>query len=109
MAFSTNCSNKGCFKFVEPILDVDTNEAMCPECDKPISNITDFVKRQLKDDKKIKKAPKVQKAFSTPCRACKAVDVPELKKGKLWCSHCGNDLECTAAFIQMFKSKNNLP
>lgn len=107
MSFTLQCLNKECRKLTEPLLDLETNDVVCSDCGAVIPNITDFVKRQLKFEKKIKSASKKGASFGLKCGSCDNNDTPVFKKNALWCSKCDSKLNATPQFIQIFKMKVN--
>ena len=48
MAFSIQCTNKGCQKIQEPYIDTKDDKVYCSLCNKELLNITHFVKVQMK-------------------------------------------------------------
>lgn len=97
MPFSINCNNKGCFKQQEPVLNTVTNEVECSECGRPITNVTHFVKVQMKSLGQTKKYAK--SAFSVRCEKCKTNALPKLgANDKLVCVGCGVELIVSKPF-----------
>lgn len=86
MAFLMSCTNKGCGKSSEVAYDSSDDQVYCTECDRPITNITSFVKTQLKSLKQIKKPKK--DAFSVACLSCKTVMLPVVIDKQLACPKC---------------------
>jgi hypothetical protein len=101
MAFAVNCTNKGCGKLTECMLDVKTNEVFCAECDKPISNITHFAKVQLKALGQIRKDKKEN--YSIKCDVCSRSARPILKDDKALCKFCSAELNVSRQFIIILK------
>ena len=94
MSISIYCDNKGCFKQNEALLDVEKNEVLCGECGKPITNVTSFIKVELKHQGQIKRFNKKQQAFSVRCPFCNKEACPKLTdKKELVCSVCDKNLE----------------
>lgn len=89
MAFATNCTHKGCGKFMEPYIDPKTDKVFCEKCDGEITNITYFAKQQMKSSKQYKQ--KNQVSFMIKCVKCGKEDRPKLV-GKapqdVVCPHC---------------------
>jgi len=84
-----HCDNKGCGEHQTPKIDKETNEVICDECGKPISNVTDFFKRQLISFGQIVRNEKTQRAFSVKCTKCNKEDQPILNSdGDIQCAHC---------------------
>ena len=103
MAFSINCTNKGCGKLQEAYMDPDTNQVMCSECNREISNISIFVKNQMKQSKNFRK--KTKKPFAVKCESCKAEDKPKIINDKVLCSSCSKEIKgLTPYFINMLKN-----
>lgn len=94
MTISIYCDNKGCFKQNEALLNVDNDEVLCAECGKSITNVTVFMKTQLRASGQIKRFNKKQQTFSVKCPFCEKESCPKLaEKQGLVCSQCGESLE----------------
>jgi len=103
MGFLICCDNKGCFKNMEPMLDVNNDEVICTECGKPIKSVTSFAKIQMKSLGQIKKAPPPSQAFSVECRFCGSVAPPIKQDKQIHCASCKRHLDyLTPAFAQSF-------
>lgn len=81
-----NCTNKGCCKIMEPYLDLKEDKVYCSLCDKELTNVTYFVKVQMKSLKQFK--PKVNKPFSVKCTKCGKEDRPKLINNDIICVGC---------------------
>ena len=103
MAFNTYCTNRGCMKQMDPVLDKETNEVICTECGKSITSITEFAKRQMISLGQIRRASVKKQAWSVKCTACKKEGPPKLNKEgerdkknqpviKLLCQYCEVEL-----------------
>jgi len=92
MGFRMFCNVKGCYKEMEPVLDKETNDVYCIECNSVINNITEFAKTQMKSIGQIKKNTTTKKAFSVQCSNCKKEGTPILNDNKLLCMFC--NVEC---------------
>jgi len=115
MGFMTWCDNKGCRKQMEPVLDKDSNEIICTECNQPINSTTDFMKRQMVSLGQVKRADKPRQAWSVKCQACNREGSPELNSAdekdannrvvvKLMCGHCKTELtELNKPFAEQVK------
>lgn len=104
MAFSLNCNNKGCGKFMDPYLDPSNNKVYCSICDKEISNLTSFAKSQMKSNKQFKQ--KTSASFSVKCDKCGKEDRPKLVNGDIQCISCGGPLiSLSGPFRTMLKEK----
>lgn len=104
MAFSTFCTTKGCGKIQEPYLDPQDNKVYCSVCDSEISNLTHFVKAQMKSMKQFKQ--KQAKPFSVKCGKCNREERPKLEKGEVVCGSCGGPLSnLSPIFKNMLKEK----
>lgn len=103
MPFVIQCDNKGCHREQEPLLDVDTNQAICSECNNPITNITDFAKRQMKALGQIKKSKKEQ-PFAMQCMSCKKINRPSIIDDKIFCPACTKEITTASRqFIAVLK------
>jgi hypothetical protein len=106
MGFRTYCSNKGCGKDNEPLLNTSTNEVECSECGKPITNITSFAKAQMKTLGQIKRDSKKGQAFSIECTFCKKSSPPKIDPNteRIVCAFCNSYLDyLSAPFVQIVK------
>ena len=105
MAISIICDNKKCFKQTEAQFDPETEEILCLECNKPIKNVTVFMKRQLQFSGQVVKQ-NTKKSFSVKCPSCKKQDTPKINTQKeLICSFCEKSLEKSLSkpYISMVK------
>jgi len=97
------CTNKGCRQLADVLLDPDTNEVICVLCGKPIANITDFVKRNLRATKQFIKR-NTGSNFNIKCAACGRTVCPKLEKdNKLYCSQCSAEIKLSKAFENVFR------
>lgn len=90
MPFSTYCTHKGCGNYMQPYLDPSNDKIYCSSCDKELTNITHFIKAQMKSFKQFK--PKKKVAFSIKCSACLVEDVPKLVNDQIMCGNCNKPL-----------------
>jgi len=86
MPFLMNCTNRGCCKYQEPVLDLRDNEVYCSMCGNIIAGVSSFTKTQMKNFKQVKKPAK--SAYSVRCDKCKQEALPKLENDKLACSWC---------------------
>jgi ribosomal protein S27E len=100
--FLTHCPN--CKDEHEPVLVVDDKkevsdcDAVCPECDTVMKEITPFAKVQMKTMGQVKRAKKRQQAFMVRCPHCKNEGCPVVgEKDVLLCSSCSKPLDHLAA------------
>jgi len=93
--FMINCSNKGCFKQNEHVVDKTTNQVICIDCGKEIVGVTDFTKRQMISLGQIKRNVVQKQAWAVKCDKCAKEAPPVLDKdGKdLLCSACNKPLD----------------
>lgn len=100
------CNNKGCLKGSNALLDTKTNEVMCQECNRPITNISDAMKRSLKSFGQIVRTS-AKKAFMVHCRKCNANREIVLNKNNATvCKDCHSAVVVHAAFRQALKEAN---
>jgi ribosomal protein L34E len=93
-----NCNNKKCQKISEAKLNTKTNEVICAECGQPISNISESMKRALKQAGQIIRA-NTKKAFMVWCKACNANREVILEEGdQTVCKDCHAPIKIQAAF-----------
>lgn len=88
--FLINCDNKGCGKNTQAVLSLEDNQVYCVNCDKTITNVTQFTKAQLKNLKQIKRPKK--ESFSAKCHLCNYEAMPKLLDDKLYCTKCNAHL-----------------
>jgi len=104
MAFSTNCTNKGCGKLQEPYLDPNDDKVYCSACDKEILNLTYFAKAQMKSSKQYKQKTAV--AFGVKCSKCGKEGRPKIKDDEVVCGSCLKELDnLSLPFKNMLKQK----
>lgn len=86
------CDNKGCGLLQAATLNTETEEVICEKCGKPITNVTRFMKVQLKHAGQVRRNQKSQKAFSVRCHKCNTEGQPILGPDKitLLCSKCNS-------------------
>ena len=65
------CDNKGCMQSTNAKLKVDTLEVICEDCKRPITNISETMKRVLKSEGQILRDHE-KKAFTMGCKSCNA-------------------------------------
>ena len=90
MAYSTYCINKGCGKLQEPYLDPKDDKIYCSACNLELTNVTYFVKAQMKASKQFK--PKKQVPFAVKCNVCGKEDKPKIVNKSIVCSSCNDPL-----------------
>lgn len=104
MAFSMNCTNKGCGKFQEPYIDPKTDQVFCSICNREILNVTYFAKAQMKSSKQFK--PKINMSFAVKCPKCGQEKRPKLLNNDVVCGECNKPLDnLSAPFKNMLKDK----
>jgi Zn finger protein HypA/HybF involved in hydrogenase expression len=104
MAFSTFCTNKGCGKIQEPYIDPKDDKVYCSHCDGELTNITHFVKVQMKSMKQYK--PKSAKPFAVKCEVCGKEEQPVVLKDNVVCGACHGPLKALSPiFKNMLKEK----
>lgn len=104
MAFSVVCQIKGCGQLMKPYIDPNTNKIYCEVCDGEVSNVTNFIKHQLKMEKRFR--PKKNEPYSVKCIGCSWVGKPILVNDDLICSNCKSPYSnMSTAFKLMLKEK----
>lgn len=103
MAFSTNCTNKGCGKYQTPFIDKKTDKVYCSECEQEITNLTSFAKAQMKAIKQFREEKPA--AFSVKCSHCSLTNQPDQQKDKFFCPSCKKELKLSEAFRLMLIEK----
>ena len=88
-----SCSNKGCFKTTEALLDEKTDEVICRECGKAIPSVTSFAKVSLKTLGQTTKTQKKAKALEFDCGNCRKKVQAVVKNGKIVCTQCGKEMK----------------
>ncbi len=92
------CNNKGCMKSSNALLNTDTMEVICQECGNPITNISNSMKRALKNFGQIVRASE-KKAFMVNCHNCNANRELVLdQNNKTVCKVCHNQIAVHNAF-----------
>lgn len=107
MGFLITCTNKGCGETMEPLLDVNSNEAMCTACGKIVPGVTQFAKIQMKSLGQVKKTKEVRSAFALVCSKCNTKMSPNVINGIVVCSNCGESLEKTVSKPILHAIKQN--
>lgn len=104
MPFSTFCTTKGCGKIQEPYLDPKDNKVYCSLCDSEITNLTPFVKNQMKMSKQYKQ--KQAKPFAVKCAKCGAEERPKVVAEDIVCGACAAPMNnLSPIFKNMLKDK----
>lgn len=94
------CDNKGCCKDSEALLDVAKNQVICQECGQQIKNISDTMKRVLKNSGQIIRSA-AKKAFMMGCTSCKANrEVVFDESTNTVCKVCGAEIKVHPAMKQ---------
>lgn len=92
-----SCNNEGCFKQSNALLNTETLEVICQECGKPISNISESMKRVLKSSGQIIRQSK--QAFMLACHSCKANrEVVLNEDNETVCGICHNPIKVHDSF-----------
>jgi len=102
MPFLLNCTNKGCFKIQNSLLNPETNEVICGECGNPISGVSDFTKRQMKSMGEIIKSSS-KESFAIKCNSCNKSGTPIIDNDKCVCKYCKKDLNVSKIYLNMLK------
>lgn len=105
MGFSIQCDNKGCGKYQEPKLNLETNDVECADCGQPIKSVTSFAKNQMKSLGQIKRAEQTQQAFSVQCANCKKSAPPVLSGKDILCAICKKELSVSAPYAAILREK----
>jgi hypothetical protein len=93
-----NCTNKGCMKSSNALLDEGTLEVICQECGKPIEGVSDAMKRTLKSFGQVVRTNE-RKAFTLACRNCRANrEIVLNQNNDTVCKVCHKEISVTAAF-----------
>lgn len=104
MAFSTFCTTKGCGKIQEPYLDPQDSKVYCSLCDGEITNLTQFVKNQMKSNKQFR--TKKTKPFVFKCNKCNREERPKVVKDDIVCGACSQPMDnLSPIFKNMLKEK----
>lgn len=104
MAFSTFCTTKGCGKIQEPYLDPQDNKVYCSVCDGEITNLTPFVKAQMRSSKQFRQ--KKIKTFAVKCVKCGREERPKQVGNDIVCGACNQPLDnLSPIFKNMLKEK----
>ena len=103
MGFVMTCDNKKCGKSQEPMLDKESGDVYCSECNEVIKNITIFAKNSMRSLGQFKRTIQAQEAFSVGCKKCNKSACPKLSGGKLVCKNCGVEHNLTPILAQSIK------
>jgi hypothetical protein len=104
MAFIIQCDNRGCSKSQAACLDTESNQVICMECGKSITNVSSFAKAQLKSLGQTTKKAKTQQTYSVKCNHCSVINTPTFVQGKLCCKTCKKELTGLGApFVTLLK------
>lgn len=87
MSYYMFCTNKGCHKEMEPVLDLETDKCYCSQCSNEVE-INHFTKTTLRTLGQIKRAPEIKDSLSLTCEKCKHQARPKVSKDKLLCQKC---------------------
>lgn len=93
-----SCTTKGCLQQTEAKLNEQTGEVICEACENPIKNVTEFIKKALRDSKQVMRSPKT--AFQAQCHQCRAAKPLYIDEGRAFCKTCGTQVHVTAAFLK---------
>ena len=92
------CTNRGCLKSSDAQLNTATNEVVCVECGRVIDNISESMKRALKNFGQILRS-NVKKAFMMGCAKCHANrEVVLNDANETVCKICQSPIKVTPAF-----------
>lgn len=96
------CTNKGCLQSTEAKLNKDTNEVICMSCGKPISNLTEQIRRTLSTLGQIIRSTE-NKPFQARCPKCNARKDVVLIDNVPYCAVCNTELHLSAVFLNALK------
>jgi hypothetical protein len=95
-----SCTNRGCLKNTNALLDLATKDVICQECGQPIANVSESMKRTLKSFGQIVRSAE-KKAFMINCKQCHANrEVVLDSSNKTVCKICKSPIVVHAAFRQ---------
>lgn len=104
MPFSTFCTNKGCGKIQEPFIDPQDNKVYCSLCEGELTNITPFVKTQMRSMKQYR--PKQAKPFACKCLKCGREERPRVVDNDIVCGACHQPMDnLSPIFKNMLKER----
>lgn len=88
------CNNRGCMKTCDAKYDTKTKEVICTECGKPITNISESMKRVLYSAGQIVRDNE-DKKFVLGCRSCNAnrAAVFDDTTNAVVCSNCKTEMK----------------
>lgn len=102
-----NCTNQGCIKTSNALLNPDTLDVICQECNGIIDNISDAMKRTLKSFGQVIKGNK--KAFMLACVGCRANrEVVMDQDNKTICKICYEPITIHVAFKMAMEEAGGL-
>jgi hypothetical protein len=92
------CTNKGCLKQSNALLDESSGDVICQECGKPIENVSSAMKRTLKSFGQIVRSNE-KRAFMMACRNCRANrEIVLDQDNNTLCKICHSLINTTASF-----------
>lgn len=92
MGFLMTCTNKGCYKTMEPLLNLEDNKVYCTYCNKYMVNVSPFTVNQMKHLNQVKKSSPARVAFSVTCPKCSEKALPKISGDIVICSNCNAEL-----------------
>jgi len=97
------CNNKNCNKLNDAKINPQTKEVICGECNKPISNITEFTKNVLITNKEFTQSHDEKQKFSIECTKCGKKLTPKCVDKKFVCAKCGEALKISQVFENVLR------
>lgn len=97
MAMSVFC--KTCKNLSDICLDKNDNNVYCVECDTKITDVTVFVKNNLKASNLFRQPKKTNSAFETICSYCNKKGKPFVKDNKAFCFDCKKEIKLSSHFL----------
>lgn len=97
MAMSVFCKN--CKNLSDICLDKNNDNVYCVECDHQISDVTIFVKNNLKGSRAFRQPKKTNSAFETVCSSCNKKGKPIVKDNKAFCFDCKKEIKLSPHFL----------
>lgn len=106
MTFKMFCQHKGCGRDALLLLDTATDKVYCDCEHQKELETTKFVKIQLLSFNQTLKNKKTQKqSYSVECPKCNHKGTPELKKNKILCTKCKEEMtHLSKPFAHMLKT-----
>ena len=97
------CPGKKCNTIQDHKLKIDTNEAICTNCQQSNTAITDIMKSAMKGSGDIYRTPQLREAFVYKCAQCGIDKKAKVVNDKAVCECCLNPFKLPESMVQAIK------